>query len=136
MQKVIVNGLIAGVVLLIVSVGILFVSIRIFPAMMEEYYDTDVFRGGGTKAMLYYVHPFILALALSWFWERFKGLFKGSFIFRGLELGLVYGLVAVLPTMWITFSAINVSEMMVLSWWVYGVVQATVVGLIMAKLNP
>ncbi|NUQ23255.1 MAG: hypothetical protein HUU34_04835 [Saprospiraceae bacterium] len=136
MQKVIVNGLIAGVVLLIVSVGILYVSIRVFPGMMEEYYDTNVFRGGGTRAMLYYVHPFILALALSWFWERFKGLFKGSFIFRGLELGLVYGLVAILPTMWITFSAINVSEMMVLSWWVYGIVQAAVVGLILAKLNP
>ncbi len=73
---------------------------------------------------------------MSWYWERFKGLFKGSFIFRGLELGIVYGLVAALPTMWITFSAINVSEMMVLSWWVYGVIQASVVGIVLAKLNP
>lgn len=136
MQKVIVNGLIAGVVLLIVSVGILYVALRTLPAIMEEYYNTDVFRGDGSRSMLYYVHPFILSLALSWFWERFKGLFKGSFIFRGLELGIVYGLIAILPTMWITFSAINVSEMMVLSWWAYGVIQASVVGIILARLNP
>jgi hypothetical protein len=38
--------------------------------------------------------------------------------------------------MWITFSAISVSILMVVSWLVYGWIQATVAGLIFSRMNP
>jgi hypothetical protein len=38
--------------------------------------------------------------------------------------------------MWITFSAISVSLTMVLTWFAYGTMQATVCGLVFARMNP
>jgi hypothetical protein len=75
-------------------------------------------------------------MALSWFWERFKGLFKGFFIIRGLEFGFVYAMVALVPVMWITFSALDVTVLMVITWLIYGFVQAVIAGIIFAIMNP
>lgn len=135
MKKIILPGLAAGVVLLVLSYGILYLSINFFPNLVEEYYN-PIFWPGSDRALLFFVHPFILSLALSWFWERFKSSFEGVMLVRGLELGIVYGLVATLPSMWITFSAISVSIAMVLSWFFYGILQATIAGIIFARLNP
>ena len=38
--------------------------------------------------------------------------------------------------MWITFSAIDVSLTMILTWLLYGFVQAAVAGILLARLNP
>ncbi|MBK7869758.1 MAG: hypothetical protein IPJ74_03270 [Saprospiraceae bacterium] len=135
MKKIIIPGLIAGVTLLILSYAILYATINFFPKLVEEYYN-PIFWPGNDRAMLFFAHPFVLSFALAWFWERFKSLFKGAMLLRGIEMGLVYGLVATLPSMWITFSAISVSLTMVLSWLLYGIAQATIAGLIFAKMNP
>jgi hypothetical protein len=45
-------------------------------------------------------------------------------------------MVAMLPVLWLTFSAIDISAIMVLSWLGYGILQAFVAGLIFATLNP
>ena len=82
------------------------------------------------------MHAFIISFALSWFWDRFKGLFKGGFIIRGLEFGFVYSIVALLPVMWITFSALDITITMVISWFLYGLTQSIVAGLVFAKTNP
>ena len=135
MKKILLPGLVAGAVLLGLSYVVLYVTINFFPKLVEEYYN-PVFWPGNDRVSLFFAHPFVLSLALAWFWERFKGLFKGGVLLRGLELGLVYGLVATLPSMWITFSAIAVSITMVFSWLAYGMVQAAVAGLIFARMNP
>ncbi|WP_235884403.1 hypothetical protein [Pedobacter hiemivivus] len=82
------------------------------------------------------MHAFVISFALSWFWDRFKGLFNGAFILRGLEFGSVYALVALLPVMWITFSAMDITALMVLSWFLYGFAQAIIAGILFAKFNP
>lgn len=51
-------------------------------------------------------------------------------------MGLVYGLIATLPAMWMVFSAIDVSLNIVVTWVLYGVFQAVVVGVIFAKISP
>jgi hypothetical protein len=51
-------------------------------------------------------------------------------------MGLVYGLIATLPSMWITFSSLAISPALVASWLIYGVFQAMVVGIIFAKISP
>lgn len=135
MKKVLTTGLIGGIVLFIISYGGLFLSIRFFPELFVTY-NNPLFNSDGSKDILFYLHAFIISFALSWFWERFKGLFHGPFILRGLEFGLVYAIVALLPVMWITFSSIDITFIMVASWFLYGLVQAVLAGILFAKINP
>jgi len=135
MKKVLFSGLVASIVLLVLSYGVLFVTIRFFPHLVEEYYN-PIFWPGNDRATLFFAHPFVLSFALSWFWNRVKSQFSGAWWWRGIELGLIYCIVATIPSMWITFSSISVSGTMVGSWFAYGLLQATVSGIIFARLNP
>jgi hypothetical protein len=135
MKKILISGLIAGCILFAVSYGSLYLAVRYFPALFTEY-NNPLFNSEGKRDVLFYLHAFIFCFALSWFWDRFKGLFKGPFILRGIEFGLVYSVVALLPVMWISFSALDVTIIMVLSWFAYGLMQAIVAGVIFAKVNP
>ncbi|MEI6409587.1 MAG: hypothetical protein WCR52_09405 [Bacteroidota bacterium] len=135
MKKLLIKGFAAGAALLILSYIALYLVVSFFPSMAEQYYD-PIFSFEGEKGILYFIHPFVLSFALAWFWRRFKSLFHGPFWWRGIEMGLVYGLIATLPAMWITFSAMSVSLGLVFSWLIYGVLQAMVVGVIFAKISP
>lgn len=135
MKKILFSGLIAGTILFIVSYGGLYVGVNLFPALFMEYIN-PLFNSDGSRDILFYMHAFIISFALAWFWDRFKGLFTGPFLLRGLEFGLVYALVALLPVMWITFSALDITVIMVLSWFFYGLFQSLIAGLVFAKINP
>lgn len=135
MKKILISGLIAGCILFIVSYGSLFLAVKFLPGLFIEY-NNPLFNSDGSRDALFYLHAFIFSFALAWFWDRFKGLFKGPSMIRGFEFGLVYSIVALLPVMWISFSALDVTIVMVLSWFAYGLMQATVAGIIFAKVNP
>ena len=135
MKKILISGLIAGTILFIVSYGGLYIGVQLFPALFMEYIN-PLFNSDGSRDVLFYIHAFIISFALAWFWDRFKGLFNGSFLLRGLEFGLVYALVALLPVMWITFSALDITVIMVSSWFLYGLLQSLIAGLVFAKINP
>lgn len=135
MKKIITSGLIAGIVLLILSVLALYATIWFFPNLAAQYYD-PAFDNQSGRYMIYYAHPFVIALALAWFWDRFKITLKGSFVTKGIEFGLIYALVAILPVMWLTYSALSVSIEMVAAWLVFGLLQGVVAGLVFEKTNP
>jgi hypothetical protein len=135
MKKIIISGLLAGVVLLILSILGLYVTIWFFPGLAAKYYD-PAFDSGPDKYLLYYVHPFIIALALSWFWDRFKTVLKGSFLTRGIEFGVIYALIAIVPGMWLIYSAMSVSLAIVATWLLFGLLQGLIAGLVFEKLNP
>lgn len=135
MKKIIIPGLIAGVVVFIVSYGSIFLGIQLFPHFFLGY-NNPLFNSENDRDFLFYLHAFIISFALSWFWERFKGLFKGNTVLRGLEFGFVYTVVALLPIMWITFSAMDVTLSMVLSWMCYGFIQSVIAGITFARINP
>lgn len=135
MKKVVFSGLIAGAVLFVLSYGSLFFAIRFFPNFFMAY-NNPLFNSDGSRDILFYMHAFVLSMALAWFWERFKGVFQGGFIVRGFEFGFVYAIVSLIPVMWITFSALDVSVTMVISWLIYGFVQAVIAGIIFASINP
>jgi len=135
MKKILTAGLIAGFILFALSYGGLYVAVRFFPAFFVEY-NNPLFNSTGSRDILFYMHPFIISFALAWFWDRFKGMFKGMFIIRGVEFGLVYSIIALLPVMWISFSALDITVTMVSSWFAYGLAQAIIAGLVFAKLNP
>jgi hypothetical protein len=128
--------LLAGVLVLVVSLVLLYSVIYLMPGVMDEYYN-PVFRSSSFKTdWLFYAHPFILSISLFWFWDRFNSFFQGSFIWRAFEIALAYGIIAMVPVLWLTFSAIDISFMMVATWLIYGIFQAFVAGLVFAKMNP
>ncbi|RKR83587.1 hypothetical protein BDD43_3797 [Mucilaginibacter gracilis] len=135
MKKVLTSALIAGCILFMLSYGGLFFAVKFFPQFFVEY-NSPLFNSTGSRDVLFYLHPFIISFALSWFWERFKGMFKGAILLRGLEFGLVYSVIALLPVMWISFSALDITITMVLSWFAYGLGQALIAGVVFARINP
>jgi hypothetical protein len=135
MKKILISGLLAGCILFVLSYGALYLAVKFFPTLFVEY-NNPLFNSDGSRDILFYMHAFIFSFALSWFWDRFKSLFKGPFILRGLEFGLVYSIIALLPVMWISFSALDITVYMVFSWFVYGLIQAIIAGIIFAKVNP
>jgi len=135
MKKIIVSGLVAGVVLLVLSVLGLHMTIWLFPSLATQYFD-PAFDTGQSKEMFYYIHPFIISMALAWFWARFKGVLTGSFLTKGIEFGLIYVVVATFPMMWLIYSAMNVSLAMVSTWFVLALAQGIVAGLVFEKMNP
>jgi len=135
MKKIIIAGLVAGVVLLILSALGLYITIWLFPKIASQYFD-PAFDVQSSRVMIYYLHPFVIALALSWFWSRFKGVLKGSFLTRGIEFGLIYMMVAIFPMMWLIYSAMSISLEMVATWFVLGLLQGVIAGLIFEKMNP
>lgn len=135
MKKIITSGLIAGVVLLILSVLALYATIWFFPGLATQYYD-PAFDNEGNRYLLYYAHPFVIALALAWFWDRFKDALKGGYLGKGIEFGVIYALVAIFPVMWLTYSALTVSLPMVATWLIFALLQGVVAGLVFEKTNP
>lgn len=136
MRKIILSALLSGALLMLMAFGIIYFSITFFPKLVGIYYNPTLFWPGDERILLFFVHPFILSFALAWFWNRFKDQFKGIPLLRGLELGIVYGVVATLPSMWITFSSIAVDSGIVFTWFLYGLLQATVAGIVFAHTNP
>jgi hypothetical protein len=136
MKKILIAGFTAGIVLLFISLGLMFLVIKIFPNLAEEYFS-PVFRWSSVETdWMFYVHPFILSFSLKWFWERYKDIFQGSVVLRAFEVALVYGIVAMVPVLWLTYSSIDISLGMVLTWLAYGIIQAFIAGLIFSWLNP
>jgi hypothetical protein len=136
MKKVLTSGLIVGIILFTISYGGLYAAIQFFPELFVEY-NNPLFNSDGSRDILFYSHAFIIAFALSAFWERFKGLFKGHhFLLRGFEFGALYAMVALLPVMWITFSSLDITILTVGSWFFYGLFQSLIAGIIFAKINP
>ncbi len=134
MNKILTSGLVAALLLLAFAYLSLMLMPILLPYLAEEYYK-PVFVNDETRNLLYFVHPVVLAFALSWFWNRFKDLFVGNLFFRGLEFGFVYAIIATIPIMVLIFSAIDVSLAVIGSWVLYGFLQGTIAGLIFARLH-
>ena len=131
------SGLVAGIALSIISYGGLFIAVNIplFTPFFVEYLS-GVFVSDQSRDLFFYSHVMIISFALSFFWDRFKALFHGHLIIRGIEFGLVYALTGLLPILWMTHSQIDVSATMVLSWLFFGLFQSSIAGIIFAKMNP
>jgi uncharacterized membrane protein len=135
MKKHLIAAAIASVVLVVVAFLAIWSFPRVFPTLAEEYFE-DKFRSGSSQEILFFVHPVVLSFLLSWFWYRFKEQFEGPFIWRGIELGIVYGIIAIVPAMLITYSVFDVTLPLVLCWIGYGVAQGVIAGVIYAKIDP
>lgn len=135
MKKVIIPGITAGVVLLITSIVGLYFTIWFLPNIAMQYFN-PAFGDQSGKYAIYLLHPFVVGLALAWFWSKIKFFIGGSYLSRSIEFGAIYMVVAIFPFMLLLYSSIDVSISMLATWFVFGVVQGFISGLIFGKMNP
>ena len=53
-------------------------------------------------------------------------MFGGNKVKIGIEFGVVYAFVALVPIMWITYAAMDVEFQMVATWLIYGLFQSSI----------
>jgi uncharacterized membrane protein len=134
MKKIISSGFVASVVLLAFAFLCLLVMPILLPKVAEEYYN-PAFVNDEARNFLYYIHPVVLAFGLAWFWNRFKSLLKGNALMQGIEMALIYVAIATVPSLLITYSAIDVSLLTIGSWLLYGFLQALIAGIIFSRMH-
>ena len=128
------KGLIAGAALFLASFGSLYAAINLKPDLFVDYIN-PIFNSDGSRDVYFYMHPFVLSFALAVLWNRFRRFLPGGIFVKGVEFGLMYALVGLIPVMWITYSAIDVDIVMVSTWMLYGFSQATLCGIVFALLD-
>ena len=133
-KEILKNTLVGGLAIFIASYGGLYLAIRLNPNFFVDYIN-PIFNSDGSRDFYFYLHPFILALVLAVFWNRFRKMFGGNKIKVGIEFGIVYAFVALVPILWITYSAMDVDFQMVATWLVYGLFQSSIAGMIFSWIN-
>lgn len=128
MKKIITSGLLLGFLLLVISMLSGQLSYFIFPALKSEYENTTLFRPWTDPAMqLFFLHPFILGIILTWLWSKVKNSFG-----NGLKFALVYWLIT-LPGMFISYSSFKISLAMIFSWTLTIFFQSLLAGLYLGR---
>lgn len=134
-KEVLKNTLVSGLAIFIFSYGGLLAMIQVFPDLFVAYIS-PVFNSDGSRDVYFYLHPFILALSLSVFWNRFRKMFEGNVLQIGIEFSVVYTFIALVPIMWITYATMDVPLSMVVTWLVYGLFQSAIAGFFLAWFSP
>ena len=134
MKKIISSGFVASIILLVFAYLCLLVMPILLPKVAEEYYNPS-FVSDESRNLLYYVHPVLLAFGLAWFWNRFKILLKGNALMQGIEMALIYVVIATVPSLLITYSAINVTLLTIGTWLLYGFFQALIAGIVFSRMH-
>lgn len=133
-KEITINTLLSGIIIFLASYAILFLGIRLFPDYFVNYIS-PVFNSEGERDAIFYAHPFVLAHSLSLLWNRFQKYFTGNVIKTGLEFGILYSVVALVPILWLTYAAMDVDFLMVFSWLMYGFVQSSLGGITLSLVR-
>jgi hypothetical protein len=135
MKKIILSGLLVGVAYFIASMLISQIFKVVFPSVNAEYLNPNLFRSYSDPLMLlFFVYPFLLGIILAWFWNKTKNIF-GTDLKGGLKFGFTYWVVSTIPGMFVTYSSMPYSALIVLSWLVEGLAAGLMAGIILSKLN-
>ncbi len=135
MKKVVIFGLVAGALMLAVSIVLSLIISAIFPQAMAEYSNSQIFRQMDDPLMYYFfLHPFVMGIILSLIWPKVKGLIGGE----GLKKGLVYGFYVWLffgvPGMLMSISSFQVSTFLVGTWTVSVLAQDLAAGVVISRM--
>ena len=135
MKKIILPGIVAGIVTLILGMAISYLFMLI-PFVNADYNNSSIMRTWQDPIMsLFFLYPFIFGIALAWVWNKSKGLFKGSARKRGTHFGLTYFIIATIPGMLISYVSFPISIFTIISWTVSGLINAIAAGWVFAKMN-
>ena len=129
------SGLVAGLVMLLVSLIVTMAINMVFPQIAQEY-ATQMYRAWTDPLMLiFFLHPFILGLVISWIWEKTSLIMKGDDLTKAVNFTFAYMVVAQIPGMFITFTSMNVSLLMIMGWIMTNLIQVLFGSIIISKMN-
>lgn len=111
------TGLLAGLIMLGVSVALTPLFYALNPFLQKEYENRLIFRAYTDPAMsLYFAEPFLVGVLLAWIWNKTKHLFSTAITIRdGINFALIYW-ITTLPGMLMSYSSFQLSFGMILSW--------------------
>ncbi|MDD4351901.1 MAG: hypothetical protein PHU71_02875 [Candidatus Gracilibacteria bacterium] len=133
MKKIVWLGLLAGLLTLLVGTGITYLMNFLSPSLAAEYQNTALFRAWDDPLMsLFFAYPFVLCLALAWFWHKVKKVLTDGKI---RDFVLIYFFIATVPGMLISYSSFQVSLAMTLLWTVSGLINVFVAALVFKKFD-
>lgn len=135
MKKILLPGLLVGLINLALGMGVSYLFMMI-PSVAADYNNPALVRPFEDPLMMaFFLYPFLLAIILAWVWSKVKTLFTGTAFEKGLKFGLSIFLVLTIPGMFVTYTCFPLSILTVLSWAVDGLISVLVAGVIFAKLN-
>ena len=126
--------LILGVVNLFLGLGLNMVLNVVFPQLSSEYQGSGLFRPWSDPLMsLYFAYPFIAGAVFIYLWGILGKSLKGDAWRRGFNFAKVYFLLATVPGMFITYTSMKVSILMIATWMVIGFLEAYIGGWLLAN---
>lgn len=136
MKKIIIPGLIAGLLMLVAAIVVGYAFNFVFPSLKGEYENTVMFRPWDDPVMyVWFVQPFLLAFVLAWIWDKVKLMFQGSLAKRVFYFALIYWMVAIIPGMLMSISSFKISVLMTLTWTLSSLIQAWMAAWIIIRMN-
>jgi len=133
-MKKIAYGLMAGAVMLLISLLLGMLTHLLLPEIESEYKNTCLFRPWSDPSMWwFFVHPFTLALIMAFVWSETKDLFKDKLNSeRGLHFGFLFWIIS-LPGLLMSYSTFPVTLMMAITWALSGLIQVLFGGYFFSK---
>jgi len=104
-KTIVVSGIVAGIVILVLSM--------IVSTATQALFDYNVLTLAGMRSvndpvsMLFFLHPFVVGLAMAILYDFTKKSFTGTAIRKGVVLGLLGWVVYGIPSAFIVFSSMD-----------------------------
>ena len=104
-KTIVVSGIVAGIVILVLSM--------IMSTATQALFDYNVLTLAGMRSvndpvsMLFFLHPFVVALSMATLYDFAKKSFTGTAIRKGTVLGLLGWIVYGIPSAFIVFSSMD-----------------------------
>ncbi len=135
MKKIILSGLVASIVMVVISFIFSYALGFLFPSVMQEYNNSGIFRPWNDPLMyLMFISPFIVGFVLAIIWSKIKPVFKNSPVKNGLIFGLFYCLLTI-SGMIMSYSSFKVSLLMVITWTITNFIQILLGCIIISGMN-
>ena len=133
-MKKIAYGLMAGAIMLLLSLLIGILTHLVLPEIESEYKNTSLFRPWSDPRMWwFFVHTFSLALIMAFVWSPTKDLFKDKrYTERGLRFGFLFWIIS-LPGLMMSYSTFPLTLMMTFAWALSGLIQVLFGGYFFSK---
>lgn len=130
------KGILAGLLILILGILVNWLISLVVPTLSLEFQNTAVFRPWADPLMMaYYLYPFILGVVLAYLWDLLGNKVKETGATKAFNFAKIYFIIATIPGMYISYTSMQISFVMILSWTVTGFLQAFVAGLVFTRVK-
>lgn len=135
MKKIIIPGLLAGLVMLVLNMAISYFFMR-YPSVSADYLNPSIMRPfSDSLTTLFFLSYFVQGIILAWVWERTKSLLPGTAWARAYQFGFAIWIIATVPGMLLTYGSFPLAPLTIISWTIAGLVGAVAAGYVYVKLN-